>query len=57
MEKVKTIGIYRDFIDVLSEAINEELEKNNITADKLIDIKFAAKSGSGKFALIIYKET
>ena len=33
MEKVKTIGIYRDYIDILSEAINEELEKNNITAD------------------------
>ena len=54
--KIKTIGLYRDYVDELSEAINTELAENNITDDKLVDIKFEAKSGSGKFALIIYKE-
>ena len=53
---VKTIGLYRDFVDDLSEAINKELATHNITKDKLIDIKFDAKSGGGKFALIIYEE-
>ena len=53
---VKTIGLYKDFVVDLSDAINEELAAHNITKDKLIDIKFDAKSGSGKFALIIYEE-
>ena len=53
---VKTIGLYKDFVVDLSEAINEELAAHNNTKDKLIDIKCDAKSGSGKFALISYEE-
>ncbi|MBO5425327.1 MAG: hypothetical protein J6A25_07420 [Lachnospiraceae bacterium] len=53
---IKTIGLYNNFVDELSNNINKELEARNITKDNLIDIKFEAKSGSGKYALIIYEE-
>lgn len=53
---IKTIGLYSDFVDDLSNNINKELVAHNITKDNLIDIKFEAKSGSGKYALIIYEE-
>lgn len=53
---IKTIGVRAAYISLLSEAINDVLAANNITADKLIDIKLDSKSDSDKYALIIYKE-